>query len=63
MADDVWNVETCSENWKALLCFKDKFFIVLICAINVHTALIDVINNCFSYHDSSNRRYIVNFLQ
>ena len=19
--DDVWNIETCSKNWKALLCF------------------------------------------
>ena len=25
--DDVWNIETCSENWKALLYFKDNCFI------------------------------------
>ena len=22
--DDVWNIETCSENWKALVCFEDN---------------------------------------
>ena len=22
--DDFWNIETCSENWKALLCFYIK---------------------------------------